>query len=97
MTFSLTEILGLAGTALVVIAYIPQINHLIKEKCSSGISLKAFLLWFIASLFFLVHAVAIKDLVFTLVTMTELGLSGAVLRLTNKYKNSACVLHSKKF
>lgn len=36
---------GYVGTALVIVAYLPQITHLIREKCSAGISFGAYAIW----------------------------------------------------
>ena len=59
-----TQILGFVATGLVIVGYIPQIVHLIKERCTAGISISAFSLWCTASLLFLVHAAMIGDAVF---------------------------------
>ena len=59
-----SQILGFVGTGLVVTGYVPQIVHLIKERCTAGISIPAFSLWCAASLLFLIHAVEIRDIVF---------------------------------
>lgn len=56
---AITEILGFAGTGLVVVGYIPQIVHLLKERCTAGLSIRAFSLWCAASLLFLIHAAVI--------------------------------------
>lgn len=37
-----TQILGFVATGLVIVGYIPQIVHLIKERCTAGISISAF-------------------------------------------------------
>jgi uncharacterized protein with PQ loop repeat len=58
------KIIGLVGSGLVIWAYVPQIEHLIKEHCSAGISRRAYALWFIAALLLLIHAVMIRDTVF---------------------------------
>ena len=39
---TLSQILGFAGTALVIAGYIPQIVRLIKERCTAGINIPAF-------------------------------------------------------
>jgi PQ loop repeat. len=44
------EALGWAGTALVVVAYYPQIHHLYFERCAWGISVLTWLIWLAASL-----------------------------------------------
>ena len=33
-----TEIAGFAGTGLAGAAYVPQISHLVRARCSAGIS-----------------------------------------------------------
>jgi uncharacterized protein with PQ loop repeat len=49
-----TQILGFLGTGLVIVGYVPQIVHLVKERCTAGISISAFSLWCAASLLFLI-------------------------------------------
>ena len=56
-----TQILGFSATGLVIVGYIPQIVHLIKERCTAGLSISAFSLWSMASLLFLIHAAMIAD------------------------------------
>ncbi len=92
MNFS--EILGYAGTALVIIAYAPQINHLIKEQCSAGISLRAYYLWSLASAFFLIHSLMIWDMVFIVVQIVNLILGGLVIFFTKKLHGQVCLSHS---
>src|SRR6185295_11989487 len=58
-----SQLLGFAGTGLVIGGYIPQIVHLVKERCTAGISISAFSLWCAASLLFLIHATIIGDAV----------------------------------
>lgn len=51
------EALGWVGTALVVVAYYPQIHHLYFEKCAWGISLLTWLIWLAASLLLLAYCI----------------------------------------
>ncbi|MGQ0592120.1 MAG: PQ-loop repeat-containing protein [Gammaproteobacteria bacterium] len=44
---------GYVGTALVIVAYLPQITHLIREKCSAGISFGAYAIWVVAAVLLL--------------------------------------------
>ena len=44
---AITEIAGLAGAGLARAAYVPQISHLIRARCSAGISRLA-RVWFLA-------------------------------------------------
>jgi hypothetical protein len=40
-----THRLEIIGTSLVVIAYIPQMTHLIRVRCGEGLSISAYALW----------------------------------------------------
>ena len=56
-----TELAGFVGAALAGLAYIPQIWHLIHERCPAGLSRLAFSLWLTASILVTSHAVAIGE------------------------------------
>ena len=56
-----SHVFGFVGTGLVIVGYIPQIVHLIKEHCTAGISIPAFSLWCGASFLFMIHAAVIRD------------------------------------
>jgi hypothetical protein len=43
-----TEIAGFAGAGLAGAAYVPQLSHLIRTRCSAGISRLAFEVWLLA-------------------------------------------------
>lgn len=90
---SVSEILGFAGTAVVAIAYVPQIVHLHREHCSAGISLKAYSLWCVSSALFLVHAVMIRDAVFTGVQVINLAAVAIITILVRKYGRHVCATH----
>jgi uncharacterized protein with PQ loop repeat len=87
------ETLGFVGTGLVAAAYIPQIHHLIKEHCSAGISVKAYVLWFIASVFFVIHAPMIIDAVFIGVQLVNLLAISIILVFARKYEKQICQTH----
>lgn len=91
--FDETRWIGFLGTALVIIAYLPQIHHLIKEHCSGGISIKAYCLWFVAALLMLVHAVGIQDPVFIALQGYQIGASALIVYFGRKYKDSLCEAH----
>jgi uncharacterized protein with PQ loop repeat len=94
MEFS--KILGFSGTGIVALAYIPQIRHLIKEHCSAGISVRAYSLWFSASVLFLVHAARIKDVAFLFVQVVNLAAICAIVIYCKRYENQICLTHLKK-
>jgi uncharacterized protein with PQ loop repeat len=87
------EILGFGGTGVVAIAYVPQIIHLHKEHCSAGISLKAYSLWCVSSALFLIHAVMIRDAVFTVVQLINLVAITAITVLVKRYGRHVCLMH----
>jgi uncharacterized protein with PQ loop repeat len=88
----LSQILGFIGSGLIIFAYIPQITHLVKEQCSAGVSSRAFMLWFIASLLLLSHAYTTRDWVFITLNGANAILTGLVLFYANKYQG-VCASH----
>jgi len=94
---NLPQILGFVGTGVVAGAYVPQIWHLVKEHCSAGISIRAYFLWFLASVLFLVHAAMIKDIVFILVQVVNLLAIAAVVFYAKRYEKQLCLLHLEKY
>ena len=61
------EMLGWAGTALVIVAYVPQIHHLFVEKCAWGISITTWLIWLVAGALLLSYCIFRNDTLFTFV------------------------------
>ncbi len=91
---SLSQLLGFLGTAIVAVAYIPQIHHLVKEHCSAGISMNAYALWCVASIFFLIHGAMIRDVAFVFVQVVNLI---AILICVKKYGRQMCLVHLREF
>ena len=87
------EYLGFAGTMLCILAYLPQIIHLIKEQCSSGISESAYITWAIASMLLLSYAVCTRDTVFIALHSYQLGATVLICFFCRKYKDSLCEEH----
>lgn len=90
---ALFQLVGFLGTGIVAAAYIPQIHHLVKEHCSAGISMNAYALWFVASIFFLVHAAMIRDVVFIILQVINLMAILAILIFVRKYGHQMCLRH----
>jgi uncharacterized protein with PQ loop repeat len=91
-----SKIMGFSGTGIVAVAYIPQIRHLLKEHCSAGISVRAYSLWFLAAVLFLVHAARIKDVAFVFVQVVNLAAICAIVIYCKRYENQMCLTHLKK-
>ena len=85
-----TQILGFVATGLVIVGYIPQIVHLIKERCTAGISISAFSLWCTASFLFLVHA---GDAVFVGAQAVNLVAGGLIVGFCKRYEGEVCPFH----
>jgi len=88
-----TQILGFVATGLVIVGYIPQIVHLIKERCTAGISISAFSLWCTASLLFLIHASMIGDAVFVAAQTVTLVAGGLIVWFCMRYEGAVCPFH----
>jgi uncharacterized protein with PQ loop repeat len=88
-----TQILGFAATGLVIVGYAPQVVHLIRERCTAGISISAFCLWCTASLLFLIHAVMIGDAVFVGAQTVNLVAGGLIVGFCKRYEGEVCPFH----
>jgi uncharacterized protein with PQ loop repeat len=88
-----TEVAGFIGAGLAGAAYVPQIWHLIKERCSAGLSRIAFAVWLAASLLVTTHAFAIGAVVFIVLGTIQLAATATILVYTTKYANSYCSSH----
>jgi uncharacterized protein with PQ loop repeat len=92
-----SHVLGLAGTIMVVAAYLPQLIHLERERCTGGLSRRAYVLWFVASLLILVHAIMVRDLVFVALQSANAVATGIIVVLTGRYKDRVCATHLHRF
>lgn len=88
-----TGLAGFLGTILVIIAYVPQVHHLIKERCTGGISVRAYCIWLAAALLLLIHAIGIQDPVFIMLQGYQLAACGLIVFFCTKYKGSVCETH----
>jgi uncharacterized protein with PQ loop repeat len=92
---SVTRWVGFVGTALVIMAYLPQVVHLIKERCSWGISLSAYALWFVAGILICVHAVNLNDPVFIVLQGYNVAATATIAAFAKKYKQNICIDHRR--
>jgi uncharacterized protein with PQ loop repeat len=88
------EALGWAGTALVVIAYYPQIHHLYVERCAWGISQLTWLIWLAASLLLLIYCTLRREALIGLVQAVNIMAIVTTLILV-KRSNRVCPHHLK--
>jgi uncharacterized protein with PQ loop repeat len=85
--------LGIIGTGLAIIAYVPQITHLIMMRCGEGISLSAYALWFSASSLLCVYAVIADEPVFIALQASHAVACAVILFFGVDYRTSRCPLH----
>ena len=89
------EILGWAGTALVIVAYVPQIRHLYVEKCAWGISILTWLIWLVAGALLMSYCVLRNDTLFTFVQGVNITAIVATIILARR-SNRICPYHLKR-
>jgi len=88
-----TEIAGFAGAGLAGAAYVPQISHLIRARCSAGISRLAFEVWLLASLLTTTRAIAIHAGVFIALGGIQIVATALIMLYAIRYKDTACPVH----
>ena len=87
--------LGIVGTILVVIAYVPQITHLMMMRCGEGVSLAAYLLWCSASALLCVYAVIAAEPVFIALQGYHAAACALILFFGARYRTARCPLHRR--
>ena len=92
-TSGLIVCLGYAGTILVVLAYLPQIIHLVVERCSAGLSIKAYECWIIAAALLLTYAVTTRDIVFIALQGYQLIALSLICFFGKRFERSPCEEH----
>jgi len=85
--------LGIIGTALAIIGYVPQITHLMMMRCGDGISLGAYVLWCSASSLLCVYAVIAEEPVFIALQGFHAAACALILFFGGRYRNARCPLH----
>ena len=88
-----TEIAGFAGAGLAGAAYVPQISHLVRARCSAGISRLAFEAWLLASLLTTARAIAIHAGVFIVLGGIQIVATALIVFCAIRYKDTLCPVH----
>ena len=86
------EIVGWTGTALVIIAYGPQIHHLWTERCAWGISIWMWLIWLVASALLLTYSILRGETLFVVVQTANIAAILTTLLLA-KRSTEICPYH----
>lgn len=85
-------LLGFAGTIIVAFGYLPQITHLIGERCARGVSIKAWGLWSLASLLIFLYAVHLGDWIIVTLSAVQMTASITITALAISYQGTRCPL-----
>src|SRR5215831_8048302 len=88
-----TEIAGFAGAGLAGAAYVPQISHLIRARCSAGISRLAFEVWLLASVLTTARAIAIHTGVFIVLGGIQILATTLIMLFAARYQDTPCPGH----
>jgi lipid-A-disaccharide synthase-like uncharacterized protein len=88
------EFLGVAGIAISMLAYLPQVVHLAREHCSAGVSRRAWTMWLVSSLLVGTLAVHRGDPVFILLQISSLTSAAVILMLAYRYRGMVCEVHA---
>jgi len=90
---TITEIAGFAGAGLAGAAYVPQISHLVRARCSAGISRLAFEAWLLASVLITARAVAIGAAVFVVLGGIQIVATALIMLYAVRYQDTPCPSH----
>jgi uncharacterized protein with PQ loop repeat len=90
---SASEVAGFLGGILAGAAYVPQIVHLVRERCSAGISRAAFGIWLASSALVAIHAIAIRAWVFIFLGAVQMAAIAVILVHSTRYAGSYCETH----
>ncbi len=90
---TITEVAGFAGAGLAGAAYVPQISHLVRARCSAGISRLAFEAWLLASVLTTARAVAIGAAVFVVLGGIQIVATTLIMLYAARYKDTPCPSH----
>ena len=88
------EALGWAGTTLVVVAYYPQIHHLLVEKCAWGISVLTWLIWLASSALLLGYCLARREFLMCVVQGVNIAAIATTILLVRR-SNRICPYHRR--
>ena len=86
------EVIGWVGTALVIVAYYPQIHHLFVERCAWGISRLTWLIWLAASALLLTYCALRREAMLAVVQAVNIAAIVTTLLLVRR-SNRVCPYH----
>jgi hypothetical protein len=87
------QILGLVGTLAAAIGYVPQIVHLVRERCAAGISVWAWQIWLLSSVLIFSHAFEVFDIVFMAQQTVNSVAMIVIIFFATRYRGMTCATH----
>jgi hypothetical protein len=90
---TITEIGGFVGAGLAGAAYVPQISHPVRARCSAGISRLAFGAWLLASVLTTARAIAIGAGVFIALGGIQIVATTLIMLCAARYQDTPCPQH----
>lgn len=88
------RIIGWVGTALVIVAYYPQIHHLLVERCAWGISVLTWLIWLVSSVLLLGYCISRREFLMSVVQGANIAAIVTTIVLVRR-SNNICPYHRK--
>src|SRR5499427_9646862 len=88
-----TEIAGFIGAGLAGAAYVPQISHLVRARCSAGISRLAFAVWLLSSVLITARTIAIGAGIFIVLGGIQIVATALIMLYAVRYKDTSCPSH----
>ena len=85
--------LGFAGMSLVVVAYVPQIVHLVRARCTGGVSTWAYLVWSVSGALLLAYAITARDPVFISLQAYQLVATTSIYVFSKRRQGELCNVH----
>lgn len=85
--------LGFLGTGLVIVAYVPQVAHLLRARCAAGVSLWAYLVWSVSAALLLGYAITTRDPVFVVLQAYQLLALALIYLLSRRHQGQLCDVH----
>jgi thioredoxin reductase len=90
---TISEIAGFVGAGLAGAAYVPQISHLVRARCSAGISRLAFEVWLLASVLTTARAIVIHAGVFIALGGIQIVATALIMLVATRYQKTPCPVH----
>ena len=75
---------------------VPQVVHLIRARCTAGVSTWAYLVWTMSAVFLLVYAIITGDPVFISLQAYQLVALTSIYLLSRRHKGEPCDSHCGK-